>query len=290
MEDLGVLTSAELQASGLTRDAIATRAGSSRLRRRHHGVYAVGSIPLSLEGEFLAAVKACGAAAVLSHRSAGVLWEMLETNLWKPEVLVAGASHRAHPGITVHRTNALAPHEIRHHRGVPVTAPLRTLRDLAVVLLPQSLRAAVRRAQAHHLVHHREIAGSLGLWRGRRGIRALAEIVATGPAPTRTVLEDVVYDLIIEGGFEPPEVNARMVVNGRTVIPDFRWPVQRLIVEADSRTWHDGELAREDDAERQALLEASGERVLRVTWVQATQKRSETHARLRAAGAPVATP
>jgi hypothetical protein len=32
---------------------------------------------------------------------------------------------------------------------------------------------------------------------------------------------------------------------------------------------HDGELAREDDAERQALLEAHGERVLRVSWKQA---------------------
>jgi hypothetical protein len=290
MEDLGVLTSAELQASGLTRDAIATRAGRSRLHRRHHGVYAVGSIPLSLEGEFLAAVKACGPAAVLGYRSVGVLWEMLEVDLWDPEVVVVGTSHRSHPGITIHRTKTLDRHEIRHHKGVPVTAPLRTLRDLAAVLSPQSLRGAVRRAQAHHLVHHREIAGSLGLWRGRRGVRALAEIMAAGPAPTRTVLEDVVYDLILEGGFDPPEVNARMVVNGRTVIPDFRWPVQRLIVEADSRTWHDGELAREDDAERQALLEASGERVLRVTWVQATQKRAETHARLRAAGSPAGPP
>ena len=44
-------------------------------------------------------------------------------------------------------------------------------------------------------------------------------------------------------------------------IPDFRWPEQRLVLEADSATWHDNPLAREDDAERQALLEAHGERV-----------------------------
>jgi very-short-patch-repair endonuclease len=215
---------------------------------------------------------------------------MLEVDVWNPDVIVVGTSHRSHPGITVHRTKTLAPHEIRHHRGVAVTAPLRTVRDLAAVLAPQNLRAAVRRAQAHRLVHHREIAGALGQWRGRRGVRALAEIVATGSAPTRTVLEDVVYDLILEGGFAPPEVNARMVVNGRTVIPDFRWPDQRLIVEADSRTWHDGELARADDAERQALLEASGERLVRVTWSQATRMRSQTHDRLRAAGAPATAP
>jgi very-short-patch-repair endonuclease len=42
-------------------------------------------------------------------------------------------------------------------------------------------------------------------------------------------------------------------------------------------------LAREDDAERQALLEASGERVLRVTWTQAITTPAETIARIGAA-------
>ena len=44
--------------------------------------------------------------------------------------------------------------------------------------------------------------------------------------------------------------------------------------------------AREDDAERQALLEAHGERVLRVSWAQAIARPQETLLRIRAAGAP----
>ena len=48
-----------------------------------------------------------------------------------------------------------------------------------------------------------------------------------------------VLDLIVDAGFELPEVNQRLVIAGRTLYPDFRWPEQRLIVEADSRTWHD---------------------------------------------------
>ena len=70
------------------------------------------------------------------------------------------------------------------------------------------------------------------------------------------------------------------------VIPDFRWPQRRLIVEADGARWHDGELARADDSERQALLEAHGERVLRITWHQAVREPEQTLARVRAAGAP----
>jgi very-short-patch-repair endonuclease len=58
------------------------------------------------------------------------------------------------------------------------------------------------------------------------------------------------------------------------------------VLEADGAAWHDERLAREDDAERQALLEAHGERVLRVTWRQAVERPTETVARLRAAGVP----
>jgi hypothetical protein len=47
-----------------------------------------------------------------------------------------------------------------------------------------------------------------------------------------------------------------------------------------------GKLAREDDAERQARLEAAGERVLRVTWWQAIAHPEQTLARLVAAGVP----
>jgi very-short-patch-repair endonuclease len=73
------------------------------------------------------------------------------------------------------------------------------------------------------------------------------------------------------------------------VIPDFRWPSAKLIVEADSSTWHENKLAREDDAERQALLEAHGERVIRVTWGQAIARRAQSIARLREAGREVLT-
>jgi very-short-patch-repair endonuclease len=76
------------------------------------------------------------------------------------------------------------------------------------------------------------------------------------------------------------------VIDGRRVVPDFLWRGARLILEADGVAWHDGKLAGEDDAERQALLEARGHRVLRVTWDQAIRRPGETLARLSAAGAP----
>ena len=126
---------------------------------------------------------------------------------------------------------------------------------------------------------------------GRRpGVGNLARIVATGPAPTRSVLEDVLLDLLLRGGLAHPDVNVPLILAGQRVIPDFRWAEQHLVVEADGAAWHDHKLAREDDAARQALLEAHGERVVRVTWDQAVARPAQTLSRIRAAGAPTAPP
>lgn len=67
----------------------------------------------------------------------------------------------------------------------------------------------------------------------RRGTRKLARIIATGPAPTRSELEDVVLDLILDGGLARPEINVGLRLGGRLVVPDFRWPRQHMVVEAD---------------------------------------------------------
>ena len=112
--------------------------------------------------------------------------------------------------------------------------------------------------------------------------------MAAGLIPTRSELEDVVHDLLIDGGLEPPAVNEAMRVSGRWVVPDFRWAEQRLILEADGARWHNDALARGDDRGRQRLLEELGECVERVTWHQAVNDPGRVLRRLIAAGAPLA--
>ena len=286
-DEWGVLSWEELRACGLSCTEIKTRARNGRLHRKHRGVYAIGHPRLPLEGRLLAAVKACGPAAVLSHRSAAVLWQLLDPDpAHRPEVTVLGVAPRRHPGIRTHRTGSLGTDEVRRHRGIPVTAPIRTLLDLAAVVDARVLRRATRAAQSSRLVHHSPLIRAVGDQSGRRGIRKLRQILASGPAPTRSELEDVVLDLIVRGGFARPDINVPLLIAGRRIIPDFRWPECQLVVEADGAAWHDHPLARRDDAARQALLEAHGERVLRVTWEQAVARPAETLARLEAAAAP----
>jgi Transcriptional regulator, AbiEi antitoxin/Protein of unknown function (DUF559) len=240
--DWGVVSAGELLACGLTRNGIAARVGSGRLHRVHRGVYAVGHGGLTMRGRFLAAVKACGEGAVLSHVSAAALWGLLTWDEERAPDVIARRDRRI-PGVNTHRTRN-SPEPVRYDR-IPVTTPARTLIDLSSVLPFKPLRRAVREA----------------LVRKRITATEAAAIVGGGDVPARSSLEDDVLDLIEAHGLPAPEVN-KPLPNG--LVPDFRWPDLHLILEADGATYHDNPLAREDDARRQARLEAAGERVLRV--------------------------
>ena len=278
----GVLSLDELRSCGLTRKEVISRVGNGHLHPLYRGVYAVGHAKLTREGAFLAAVKACGPNAVLSHFSAAALYGLVRWDDRYPQVTVADTTPRRHRGIRTHRTTIP---DATHHQGIPVTTPARTLIDLAGQLDYRTLRRTVREAQ-RQLVTIPQILDTLDRLGPRPGTANLTKILATGPAPTRSELEDAVLDLLLNAGFKPPHVNVPINLDGRTIIPDFRWPDQHLVIEADSTEWHDNQLTRQDDAEKQAILEAAGERVIRITWAQAITQRAQTLTRIKAAGAP----
>lgn len=277
----GVLSLAELLQCGLSRSAVSSRVAAGHLHLLYRGVYAVGHANVSTEGRFLAATRATD--GVLSHFSAATLYGLVVWDHRHPEVTTT--AKRAHRGIRIHRSSTLEPLDITHHKGIPVTSPARTVVDLAGQLPYRPLRRTVREAQ-RQLVTIPQLLETLDRLGPRRGTANLTRILATGHAPTRSELEDTVLELILNAGFQPPVVNQPLRINGRTIVPDFRWPQQRLVIEADGAAWHDHRLTREDDADKQALLEAHGERVVRVTWTQAIARRTQTIARIKAAGAP----
>ncbi len=273
-----MLGNAELRECGLSANAVVSRRRRGTLHQVHPGVYSLGHAGLTLRGRFLAAVKACGPGAVLSHRSAAVLWGLLEWDEhWLPEVTVHTGHTRKIAGVTVHRTRV--PFGVIRFDAIPVTTPARTLIDVSSVLPFKPLRRAVREAMALKRITVEEITAI----RGRQGGAMLTQILATGYVPTRTELEDAVHDLIRRGDLGDPAVNRDMTIDGKPTRPDFLWAERRLVVEADGSAWHEHRLAREDDVAKQVRLEAAGYRVIRVTWRQAIAHPEQTIARLRAA-------
>jgi len=200
-------------------------------------------------------------------------------------VLVLGESAPQHPRIKGHRTSYLPRAHVTTVRGIPVTTAERTLLDLAAVLPAHRLRRAVRQAQFLKLTTVGSLAAALAGPGPRRGRAKLARIIATGAAPTQSELEDAVLDLIQRGGFAHPLVNEPLFLDGRRIVPDFLWPEQRLVIEADG-PHHDDPLGRAADRERQAILEAAGYRVVRITWDQAIARPAATLRRIGEAGAP----
>ena len=152
------------------------RAG--RLYPRFRGVFSLlPTVPL--EGAFLAAVKACGPGAVLSHFAAAVLWCLLKWDYRDPEV--TAPTPRVHSGIRTHRS---ANVERVIHKGIPVTPPLRTLTDLAATPLPdKQLRRAVNEALNQRLIKPHEIITSHH--RGAKRLRALLETAVPDPQRVR---------------------------------------------------------------------------------------------------------
>jgi hypothetical protein len=254
----GVVAVEQLYAVGLDKSAVSRRLKRGRLHRIHRGVYAVGHSGLSWHGRWMAAVLACGEGAVLSHGSAASLWGLLKPIEGPVHVSVPSASGRSRRrGIPVHRSPSLAQPSSSHSslpaaggRGrrplttyrdnIPVTTVARTISDLraASLLPPRLIRRAIRQAElkGHHLD---------GIDTDR----------------TRSDLEVTFLALFASHEIPPPEVNPKL---GRYEV-DFLWRSQRLVVEADTFTYHRGSAAFEDDHQRDLELRQQGFAVLRFT-------------------------
>jgi hypothetical protein len=144
---------------------------STRLIRLYRGVHAIGHVEKAREVAWLAAVKACGPGAALSHLDSGELWKFLEPDEGHlPHVTAPG--NRSVPGIRVDRS-ALDARDVMHRRGIRVTSPARTLIDLASTLSEQALRHAVRQAQGGRLLSVPYMLRTLDRLGPRRGTHTL---------------------------------------------------------------------------------------------------------------------
>jgi hypothetical protein len=130
----GVVSRAQLLGAGLTRRAIAHRVAVGRLYVMHKGVYLVGRASPELWSGGAAAILFFGGHAVLSHRYAAALWGIIEAPPEEVSVTLVSRDRRARPGLEIHRTAAMAGADLRLRSDLPITAPARTLLDLAAVL------------------------------------------------------------------------------------------------------------------------------------------------------------
>lgn len=263
----GVVQRKQLLVIGLLEDAIDYRIAVGRLRVLYPGVYAVGHERLAPEGRWLAAVFSGGDGAVLSHRSAARLWEILP---WEGRVEVTTpANRRRRPDVRYIRSSLMS-FESTVHRGMPVTTVARTLLALGAVD-ERRVPKALEQAEVRGLLDALELQQSLDEHPRRPGTRALRAALATAAGwrgITRSELEDRFRAVIADAGLPTPAMNCHLDLGSSTIEADAVWHPARLIVELDGYAFHRTHAAFERDRARDRAAVAAGWRVIRITWRQ----------------------
>jgi len=247
---------------GYSQTGVHRDVSAGRLHRLYRGVFAVGHTNLSLQGQCLAAVLACGPDALLSHVSAAWLWDLTKTSPL-PASVSTPLHRRRRPGIRVHEARSLAAEDRALREVIPVTSLPRTLLDVAATVRFDWLEKMVERSEDLELFDLRAVEGLLGRTVGHPGHGRLRKAIALyKPSSfTRSTLEKRFLELCLEAGLPQPRTN--FVAYGFEL--DCYWPEFRFAVELDVFETHGSRAAFERDRKRQEDLLLAGVGMTRVT-------------------------
>lgn len=276
----GIVSRGQLLAAGLTHKQIDARLARGQLHDTHRGVYAAGHAALTLRGNWIAAVLACGLGATLSHRSAAALHGLLRARGPSTHVTTWSTQRRRTPTITTHRTRIL-PAERTVVDGIPVTTVARTLFDLADGEDERSLGRAFEEADRLGLLAQRELADLSVRGNGRRGLGKYRRVLAAHRVPpdVRSEMERIFLEVCDRERIPRPETNVWV----GTHLADGLWPAAKVVVELDSWGFHRTQATHERDHEETVELELAGYEVVRFSYRQLTRDAGRVAARVRRA-------
>ena len=250
--DAEVLALALPRGGPFLRTEVRAAGGDRRLegRRRAAGVWrsitgevlVITSFPDTLHQRRWVALLAGGGGTHLSFETAAEVHRLEGVRRGLTVATTAHPNHLEVPGVTFHRLDDVAPHHLTTIDGYPITTATRTIIDLAAVISWMRLRRVIEDAITRRLTTFTAIARMLQEVR-RRGKPGVRKLVATldslgGEAPPASEGERLLHDAarlarvrIVRQHPLPGRAHVAGVV-------DAIVPASKLILEADSRTWH----------------------------------------------------
>jgi hypothetical protein len=269
---LGLVTSAQLDGIAFGRGARQKALATGRLKRVRQGIYVLPGVTMTWEAALLAAVLAAGPDAVASHLSAARLWSLFDGQTpagVDPRFQVTASGQRRLSGVRLHRARLENRDRSRHH-SVPVTAPGRTIFDLATVLDADQLARCADEALRRRLVDLRELrhlfedhAGP-----GRRRLWPLEVVLADrvpGFDPGANDWEQRMDRQWEQLGLPPGPRQYWVEVGGRRYCLDRAIPELRLAVEWVGKAYHSLQSRYVRDRMRISDLVQAGWDVVEVT-------------------------
>lgn len=236
---------------GMTDEMIRYRINTGRWIRVAAGVYRLAGAPVTWKQRALAACLISGPGAVVSHRSAAVLWGVSGFRPGPLEITVPPGRSGRNTLARVHRSDVEGVLRDR----VPVTRPAQMLMDLAGVVSGDLLEEGVDDVLCRRLCRLEDLTP--------RG--ALREVLEAwnGDGLAEGVAEMRVVRALLAAGLEPPVRQYEIWIDGVFIARvDLAYPPFRLAMELDGFRWHAGRRPFRSDRVRRNRIERVGWRLL----------------------------
>ena len=256
-----VVAAWQLIGAGWSRRMIFHHAAQEGWRPVHHGVWALGQAPLTQRQRWWAATLTSPGTWLNAFSAANDYGFHLSRLGHETVVRTGSGGPRRYPGLLVARSTTLDGN-VGQRDGIAIVSPERALIEIAASLTQGRLGRAFRESIRLKATTADRIAKAIAGQRGTRVLAALCGRYAKLPYHRcRSDAESRALEVFHDAGIPIPLVN----VPYRGPRPDFRWPEPKLIIEIDSREFHQ---FPDVDAGYQATWEAGGTRVRRFPAIQ----------------------
>jgi len=277
-DQAGVFSRRQMLQHGGTRDIVRRRLGSGSWLLCADGVYRLREIPVSWRSELWVATLAPGCEAVVSHEAAAVLHHIATFRGEPVVVTVPHATTRLDHVAVVHQSRRLYPEHVTRVDGLAVTTAARTLIDLAALHRRARLEVALDNCLAAKEVTLDGVCVTFDdlACRGRKGTKLMRSLLAErapGYVAPGNEFESLFLRLVRRGGLPRPVLqfpHPSPIMDGKFV--DAAYPELRILIELDSRRWHDRSRDHERDRERDISAQLVGYRPYRFTYKHVTKQ------------------
>ena len=261
----GVFTEHQARSVGFSEKGIRWRVATGRWVKLYRGVHAIAGAPRTEEQRVIAAVLSMGPRAVAGSLTAAWLYGLIEKPPDLVYVAMPSGQHRRRRRCIALIEATLTRTDVRTINAIPVTAPNRTIVDIAAVLPRKHLGAALDEAvvlgfttvgAVRRYVKDRR----LGHRPGARNLRLVLDDRTKGVS--RRGLEKLFRRKLRASDLPEP---VRQHPIGDSFI-DFAYPDANVAIELDGLRDHFSEEAFKSDRRRQNEIVLAGYDVLRFTW------------------------
>lgn len=283
----GLITRRQALDAGLSKEAILRRVRTGRLVVMSRNVYRLMGAPSSWEQKLLAAFLSLGPGAVVSGRSAAILYGLLHRSDIVELSIPNTRKVKTPVGWIVHRVKDLPPQDVVRFGPFLVTSPQRTMIDIAGLVSPDVLDSALDTGHQKGIVRIARLAFRLRTMnrQGRPGIGVLAQLVDERFHSGRevdSVLEKRLLQLLKDWGFPLPVAQYPVKLgNGKTAYLDFAYPERKLAIECDGFGSHGYKDSFEKDRERDRFLAVASWTTIRLTRTSLSKKQDDVRETLR---------